>query len=368
MKWILRSFKSEPVLWISGILAVISCVIAPSGASLLEMLDMNMMGILFCFMLIIAGFSENGLLMLLSERLVSRVKSARTLSAALIGMTFLLSMFVTNDVSLITMVPFTILTLSSMSHYIPFVLILETAAANIGSMATPFGNPQNLYLFSNYDMTAKHFFALVLPVSLLGLFLVMLPVFMLENEDFEGKRSEPVKLKNKPYLVLYAILFILCILSVFGILDTFVTFMSVCLVIFITETKLFEKADYSLLLTFAFFFVFVGNVQRIDSVSSFITDFINGREFLSSLLLSQVISNVPAAVMLSGFTDNGDALILGTNIGGLGTIIASLASLISYKFYVRTENAKPLSYLLKFSAVNFALLIILGFFADAVLI
>ena len=368
MKWILRSFKSEPVLWISGILAVVSCVIAPPGASLLEMLDMNMIGILFCFMLIIAGFSENGLLMLLSEKLVSKVRSARTLSAALIVMTFFLSMFVTNDVSLITMVPFTILTLSPMSHYIPFVLVLETAAANIGSMAMPFGNPQNLYLFSNYDMTAGHFFSLVIPVSLLGHFLVMLPVFMLENEDYEDRKSESVKLKNKPYLVLYSVLFILCILSVFDILDTFVTFMSVCLVIFITETKLFEKADYSLLLTFAFFFVFVGNVQRIDSISSFITDFINGREFLSSLLLSQVISNVPAAVMLSGFTDNGDALILGTNIGGLGTIIASLASLISYKFYVRTENAKPLSYLLKFSAVNFALLIILGFFADAVLI
>ncbi|MBP0965412.1 MAG: anion permease [Oscillospiraceae bacterium] len=363
MKKLLESFKTEPVLWISGILAFISCLIAPKGGNLLEMLDTDMMAILFCFMLIISGFAENGLLQLISEKLVSKVRSARTLSAVLVAAAFFMSMLITNDVALITIVPFTIMTLSSMPHYIPFVLILQTAAANIGSMATPFGNPQNLFLFSTFDMQASEFFRLTLPISLLGLFLTIIPVFFLENEEYEPSDSKPAVLKHKAYLTLYGILFVLCILSVFGILDTFTTFMSVCIVIFITETELFTKADYSLLLTFAFFFVFVGNIRLIDEVSSFMSEFIMGREFLSSLLLSQVISNVPAAVMLSGFTDRGDALILGTNIGGLGTIIASLASLISYKFYCRTEGAKPLSYLLKFSVLNFSMLIILGLFA-----
>jgi Na+/H+ antiporter NhaD/arsenite permease-like protein len=219
-------------------------------------------------------------------------------------------------------------------------------------MLTPFGNPQNLYLYDFYNYTPADFFGTTLPVFAVSAALILVLCLLIKNVTLGTENTEEVALENKRFLAFYVILFILCLLAVFGFMDVIVVFASVCVVAIILDMRLFTAVDYSLLLTFASFFVFVGNLQNMPAVNEFVTKLVEGQEFLASTLVSQVISNVPAAVLLSGFTADYAKLMIGVNLGGMGTIIASMASLISFKAYACEKDANKVKYLLVFTVLN----------------
>ncbi|MGN0666294.1 MAG: SLC13 family permease [Huintestinicola sp.] len=353
--------KKEAVMLISAAAAIISCLMVPR-TNYIDYIDTDMIGILFGLMAVVAGFAENNLFKVLSVRIVRAVGDTRKLAILLVLSAFFLSMLVTNDVALITFVPFTLLIYSKLNKSPVYVIVLQTIAANMGSMLTPFGNPQNLYLFIQSKMTAGEFFGITLPVTAISLILLIICGAFIKKEPLNTDESDAdrmVFITNPNYLILYGILFVLCILSVFDVINMIYVFASVCVVFAIVQPVVFSRIDYGLLATFAFFFVFVGNIKNVPAVHSFMAELISGREFEVSLVCSQVISNVPAAVMLSAFTDNYRPLILGTDIGGLGTLIASLASLISYKLYVCSENADTKKYIGIFTGLNAAFLAIL---------
>ena len=356
MKAFIEFFKKEFTLVIAGIAAVISCLFVPV-TNYINYINTDTMGLLFCLMIAIAGFRESNLLTAVSCRLLGKGTAyTRKTGTILIFISFFSAMLFTNDVALIAFVPITVSLFRNRSGTMIYVIVLQTAAANLGSMLTPFGNPQNLFLYDHYSMTPQEFFSATLPVSAVSAVLILILCIFIKNEPLGVENSQAHITGKRRYLIMYAVLFILCLLAVFGILDVIVVFASVCVVAVIMNVRLFAGVDYGLLVTFAFFFIFVGNIQNIAAVRSFITNLLEGREYFATVAVSQVISNVPAAVMLSGFTDNARALVLGVNTGGLGTIVASLASIISLRIYMETENAKPLKYLGMFTLVSIVLL------------
>jgi Na+/H+ antiporter NhaD/arsenite permease-like protein len=275
-------------------------------------------------------------------------------------------MWITNDVALITFVPFAILILTMTGHtqHLILIVVLQTIAANLGSMLTPVGNPQNLYLYSEYGITILEFVKITFPYTLLSLLLLCISVMLIPKEHISFTLTNTDKTDNhKPYLiVMYSGLFLVCLACVLRLIDYRITLFVVILGILIFDRKVIKKVDYSLLLTFVCFFVFVGNIGSLPSVKDFIATLLKDRELIVSILASQVISNVPAAVLLSAFTDDYKSMLLGTNLGGLGTLVASLASLISYKFYSRTDGANSVKYLGTFTIYNVVFLMILCLF------
>lgn len=356
--------KKEFIVIIAGTAALVSCALVPV-TDYSKFIDTNVLGILFSLMLIIAGLRGNNLLSKLSGWIVRKthVEGTRKAFTVMALLTFFVSMFVTNDAALIALVPITVGFFADYPVHMIYAIVAQTVAANLGSMATPFGNPQNLLIYTTYDITPFEFFKAAAPTAFLGFGAVILLCLFIKDEPLVPDDERDTKLTNKPYLVLYGMLFVLVMLTVFGVLDVLVVFASACVVVIIIEPKRFLQIDYGLLVSFIFFFVFVGNIQRIGSVNDLITSLVNGKEFFASVLSSQVISNVPAALMLTGFTDNWKAVMLGTDIGGLGTPVASLASLISIRIYGETENAKPLKFLGVFTLVNFAVLAVMYIFA-----
>lgn len=352
-------FQSETVLVIAALAAGISMFFVPPSLDYINYIDFRTLSLLFCLMAAVSGLRSIGLFDTLAMSILPRFQNARVLSLVLVLLCFFSSMLITNDVALITFIPFTIIifTASGFRDNLIYTVVLETAAANLGSMFTPVGNPQNLYLYSCYHINPVEFFRITLPVSVLGLLFLMAASLLCKNKPIQLQNDRKKRSLDRGRLFLYAALFLLSLFSVFYLIDYRLLVILVCLVLLAADRKLFRSIDYGLLLTFVCFFLFVGNVERIEYVHSLLSAAIHNREMLSGVLLSQVISNVPAAVLLSGFTDHYKALILGTNIGGLGTLVASLASLISFKFYVRTEQAKPLRYLGVFTAVNLAFLL-----------
>lgn len=367
MKAFVEFLKREFLLVIAGIAALVSCMLVPV-TNYMNYIDTDTIGLLFCLMIAVAGFRESSVLAVLSGKLLDRGKGkTRTTGMILVFISFFSALFFTNDVALIAFVPITAALFANHKKSMIYVIILQTAAANLGSMLTPFGNPQNLYLYGHYEMSPKEFFGATVPVFVFGGLLIFLLCLFIKNEPMETRSRSSVRLGKKSYIIMYAILFILCLLSVFNVLDVIVVFASVCVVALIIDPNLFVGVDYSLLLTFGFFFIFVGNISNIPAVQGFTEHLVNGREMSAAVIVSQFISNVPAAVMLSGFTENGEALVLGTNIGGLGTIIASLASIISFRVYMETDDAKPIRYLGAFTMINFGLLAIIYVFAEKIL-
>ena len=359
MKGIIDFCKKEFLVVIATLAALISCFFVPI-TNFVEYINTNTIGLLFCLMIAVAGFRECRLLSVISRKLLgSGTPMARRTGTILVFITFFASMLFTNDVALIAFVPLTAALFSKLPSTMIYVITVQTAAANLGSMLTPFGNPQNLYLYDFYNYTPADFFGTTLPVFAVSAALILVLCLLIKNVPLGTENTEEVALENKRFLAFYVILFILCLLAVFGFMDVIVVFASVCVVAIILDMRLFTAVDYSLLLTFASFFVFVGNLQNMPAVNEFVTKLVEGQEFLASTLVSQVISNVPAAFMLSGFTDNGRALVLGTNVGGLGTLVASLASLISFRIYMETDEAKPIKYLGVFTLVNVILLAII---------
>lgn len=354
--------RREPVLSIAFVCAVISACFVPPSSAYLGYIDLRVLCLLFCLMAVVAGLQECGLFLVLAQRLLAGERPVRLISLTLILLPFFCSMLVTNDVALITFVPFAILVLEMVGRrelLIP-VISLQTVAANLGSMATPVGNPQNLFLYAHFSLSMGDFLALLLPLTLISLVgLAAAGLYFGGKGWIAVSFPEQVHLTSPKHLALYLVLFGLCLLSVCRVLPYGVLTVIVLVALLLARRDLLRQVDYMLLLTFVCFFVFSGNLGQMPSVRSALGDLLSHSPLLCSAAASQVISNVPAAVLLSGLTEDWKGLLAGVDVGGLGTPVASLASLISMKFYLRSRDAKPLPYFLWFTAANVVGLLIL---------
>lgn len=323
--------KKECVLVIAVTLAILSSFISIPKMSYI---DFNVLILLFNLMVVVAAFKELKVLDSIAIGLLKRCNTYTSISLALVFITFISSMIVTNDVALITFVPLSIVIVRKANINVLKIVIFQTLAANLGSSFTPMGNPQNLFIYSFYNLSPIDFFKITLPIVVLAVLFLVLLVFKDKKMNL-SLDLEDVKIDNKRDVYLFGGLFLIILLSVFHVIDYKVTFLITIVMVLILNKKLFSQVDYSLLITFIGFFIFVGNISTMDVVKNFMEGILNSPKstFLASVLSSQVISNVPATMLLSGFTDHFKELLLGVNIGGMGTLIASLASVISYKIY-----------------------------------
>ena len=354
----LRKFlKKEPVFCAAALCAAASCLAVPPDRAYLEYLDLRTLALLYCLMVVVSGLTRSGAFSALAHFLCTSCSGGRRLGLLLILLCFFSSMLITNDVALISFVPFTAAVFSSCSdrRLLLRTVALETVAANMGSILTPVGNPQNLYLYSAFDMSPGQLLRCTAPLWLLSL-AVLLPLsLLLPRARLSRPEGPPVNVDRRT-LALSCGLFLLCTAAVLRFIPWYALLAALVLILLIFDRRLLTGADFMLLLTFVCFFVFSGNLGRMETVRSAAQAVLSGRELLTGALLSQVISNVPAAVLLSGFTENGQALLMGVDIGGLGTPVASLASLIGLRLYSRAEGSSPGRYMLFFSAVSFTLL------------
>ncbi len=361
MQKIIHFIKKEAVLVISFFAAFASAFFIPPDVGYIEYIDFRVIILLFALMTVVAGIQKCGVFWALAKRLCAGDKSLKRIVFILVLLPFFTSMLITNDVALITFVPFAILVLKTVhsEDKIIFTVVMQTIAANLGSMATPVGNPQNLYLYNKFFNNISEFFKIVLPITVASFVLICITLIFIKKEKVSFLSDDTSKIENKKEIAIWCILFLLCLLSVFKILNEWILLAIILLITIVVDKNILKKVDYSLLVTFVFFFIFAGNIARIEIIKVFLENIMLKNAELCSLLASQIISNVPAAVMLSNFTDNGTALLKFTNIGGLGTIIASLASLISFKYYMNTENARGGKYLLVSTVLNVLFLTVL---------
>lgn len=361
MKKVMEYFRKDVVLTISMILAVLSCIAVPPGKMYAEYIDYHTLILLFCLMLIIEGLRREGFFHHIGNLILGRVKKKRGIIFTLVFLCFVSSMLITNDVALITFIPFglMILKMSGMTSRICFTVTLMTIAANLGSMFTPVGNPQNLYLYSLSGLRFYQFLLLMLPYTAAAAVLLIIFVLVGFRRESISMRIEKSKISDRRLIIFYLILFVVCILTVAGFVPHVLTFIIVSAGIFLVNKKLFAGADYALLLTFVFFFIFVGNLNHFEELRILISQILKGHERLVGIAASQVMSNVPAAMLLSNYTEEIRELIIGVNIGGLGTLIASMASLISYKQICNRYPEIKWKYMVEFTLCNIAFLIVL---------
>lgn len=369
-------FQKETVCCIAFLLAVISmCFVVPSK-NYISYIDFRVLALLFCLMAVVRGFSSIGVFTRLGTMLLTHVHSLRMLSALFIFLCFFFSMLITNDVALITFVPFTILVLSmaEQKKFLIPVIVLETIAANLGSMLTPLGNPQNLYLYTISGLSIGAFVLIMLPYSFVSAILLLIFILFLPKDTVSTATAantanstntvtasntsnvicEAVKARKNSRILFtaYLILFLLCLLTVLHILPYQIMFLLVLTGFLLLDYRVLKDVDYFLLLTFLCFFIFIGNMKQISLVNELISKLLVHHEVLMGIGASQIISNVPAAILLSGFTDDYSALLIGVNLGGLGTLIASLASLISFKFYANSNGRDTRRFLGIFTLYN----------------
>lgn len=358
---IVEWMKKETVLVVAWVLALLSMLAVPPDGGYADYVDVRTLLLLFSLMGVTAGCHALGLFRRLGEKLLCRAKSTRQLEFLLVMLCFFSSMLITNDVALITFVPFavSVLRLAGQKKRVLFVVTMQTVAANLGSMLLPVGNPQNIYLYTQSGCSPAEFILLMLPYTLASFVLLCIALLLRRNHTltpFAQREQEPMA---RGKLAVYGVLFILCLLAVLRVLPAWTAFAAVLVVLLVMDAPVLRRVDYALLATFVGFFVFVGNMGRIPLLRQGIEALLLGHEALVSAALSQVISNVPAALLLSGFTQKWQLLLIGVNIGGLGTLIASMASLISYKCIAREFPEQKGRYLALFTGVNVAFLVIL---------
>lgn len=359
-----HEFSKEPILLSSFLLALFSMFFVPPSKDYFSYIDFKTLSCLFCLMASVVGLQREGILEKVSLLVCSRITNSRALTFFLVFASYFLSMLVTNDVALITVIPITLAILSAcaLDEWSAYIIVLQTIAANVGSSMTPFGNPQNLYLFSRFHMGIADFFTTMLPIGLVGGVLLALSCLLIAPKVLTPP-AMPERTPARPKrILLYNALFLLSISSVFDWLPYQATLLLLLAVLIPFDKKVLAGVDYSLLATFFCIFIFVGNLGNIPPIHSFLSYFTQRSTMLSAILSSQFISNVPAAILLSGFTQESHKLLLGVNIGGLGTLIASMASVISYKFYVAVYKEGTQRFLKLFTAVNLLFLILLSLF------
>lgn len=374
MEKFIRFIKEEVVLTVAVVLAILSAFIIPVDAQYIGYIDFRTLGILFCLMAVMVGLQDVGVFGKIANALLSKVHTVTGVVFILVLLCFFSSMLITNDVALITFVPFTFIVLNLLGEerrkalVIP-VVVLQTIAANLGSMLTPIGNPQNLYLYGKSGMSFGSFILLMLPYTVASFIMIGVMALLVgwkNKGGIESSLQETPSLKEKrTALVRYILLFALAIATVVHLVPYPITLLITLLMFVIFDRGLLKKVDYALLITFVGFFVFIGNMGRIPAFYNLLQSVVEGNEILVSVIASQAISNVPAALLLSAFTTNIDGLIIGTNLGGLGTLIASMASLISYKYIAKENVCKKGQYFVAFTVANILLLILLLLFTYA---
>ena len=356
-----KAFSSKnAVMLIAFALAALTSVIVTPDAEYLSYFDLKTLTCLFCVLAVVCALKNIRFFYMLAQQIVRMFKNARMCVLALVYITFIGSMLIANDMALLTFLPLGYFVLSSTGKekYMAFTFIMQNIAANLGGMLTPFGNPQNLYLYTKYSIPTGEFMAIMAPPFIISIALITLCciIFVKKEElEFEG---EQIKLPAAR-TILYLVLFALSIAIVFRGIPYWIGLMIIPAVLIFADKKALAAVDYPLLLTFVFFFIFAGNMARIDIVRAIFSFLLDKNTLLFSVLSCQCISNVPSAILLSQFTDNYAQLLVGVNIGGAGTLIASLASLITFREYVKHNPQKNGRYIVLFSLFNFGMLAIL---------
>ncbi len=359
---IIEFVKKEVVLVVATVLAIVSAFVVPPSMAYMSYIDWHVLELLFCLMTVMAGLQKCGLFDWLGDALLKRTKKVWQLCLVLVMLCFFLSMLITNDVALITFVPFAILALekSGQQRLLIPVVVLQTVAANLGSMLTPIGNPQNLYLYNLSQMGLGEFILCMLPNTLISFVLLVIGLFFIKGKNGVVSQSNKEALKvEKKQTIIYLILFVLSLMVVAKVIAIEWVLAIVLVVVLVVDKEVLKTVDYCLLFTFISFFIFTGNLGNIPAIRETLQALVNGRELIVGVVASQAISNVPAALLLSGFTNDYRALLAGVNIGGLGTLIASMASLISYKILANHYDEKKGSYFKWFTIVNVLFLVVL---------
>ncbi len=349
---------------IAMIAAVITSLIVPPDQVYLEYFDFKTLTCLFCVLAVVCALKNINFFYILAKKLIQVFRNTRICILALVYITFLGSMLIANDMALLTFLPLGtyVVVSTGKSKYMAFTFIMQNIAANLGGMLTPFGNPQNLYLYTKFQIPTMEFMGIMAAPFVLAVLLITLCCFLFVKPEPFALQEEKVNLPVGRS-VIYLVLFVLAIAIVFRGVPYLVGLVVIPVGLLFMDRKALKMVDYPLLLTFVFFFIFSGNMARIDAVRSFFSFFLEKNTLLVSILSCQVISNVPSAILLSQFTGNYTELLLGVNIGGVGTLIASLASLITFREYTKHNSGKTAHYVLLFTVFNFAFLIILAAFS-----
>lgn len=352
--------KQNTVMLIALLAAIVTSCIVPPDKEYIGYFDFKTLTCLFCVLAVVCALKNIKFFYILALKIVQVFKNARISVLALVYITFIGSMLIANDMALLTFLPlgYLVLTTTGKRKYMAVTFILQNIAANLGGMLTPFGNPQNLYLYTKFEIPTLEFMSIMAPPFLLSILLITLCCIIFVKPEPLELQKEEVKLDPKR-TVLYLILFALSIIIVFRVIPYWIGLIIIPVVLLIVDRKALLMVDYSLLLTFVFFFIFAGNMARIDTVRNVFSGLLEKNTLLVSVLSCQIISNVPSAILLSQFTGNYRDLLVGVNIGGVGTLISSLASLITFREYVKLNPGKGKFYVLVFSLFNFAFLFIL---------
>lgn len=355
--------KKNVVMLVALAAALVTCFLVPPDAQYANYFDLKTLTCLFCVLAVVCALKNINFFYILAKKIVRVFKNARMSILALVYITFLGSMLIANDMALLTFLPLGtfVLHATGKGKYMAFTFIMQNIAANLGGMLTPFGNPQNLYLYTKFEIPNLEFMQIMLPPFVLSVVLITLCCIVFVKPDPLALKNEQVSLPVAK-TVIYLLLFTLAIAIVFRGISHWIGLAVIPAVLLFMDRKALKMVDYPLLLTFVFFFIFSGNMARIGAVRRLFSFLLDKSTLLFSVLSCQVISNVPSAILLSQFTDNYRELLLGVNIGGVGTLIASLASLITFREYTKQNKGKTRYYVLLFSAFNFAFLIVLALF------
>lgn len=357
---LLPFLKKNVVLCVAIAAALITSFIIPPDKAYLDYFDWKTLTCLFCVLAVVCAFKNIRFFFFLAQKIVKAFKNTRACVLALTYVTFIGSMLIANDMALLTFLPLGYLVLSTTGKkkYMAFTFIMQNIAANLGGMLTPFGNPQNLYLYTKFKIPTGEFIATMLPPFLISVALITLCcLIFVKKESLEIGEEKILLPKGKT--IIYSLLFILSIVIVFRVIPFWIGLIVIPAFLLFMDRQALKNVDYCLLLTFVAFFIFAGNMARISAVKELLDGFMQKNALLVSTLSCQGISNVPSAILLSQFTSNYKALLLGVNIGGVGTLISSLASLITFREYVKHDHGGSKRYILLFSAYNFAFLFIL---------
>ena len=360
---VLDFLKSNAVVIIAAVAAIVTMFIVPPDIEYISYFDFKTLTCLFCVLAVVCALRNIRFFYTIAKAIVRKFRNAKIAILVLIYITFIGSMLIANDMALLTFLPlgYFILHTTGKDKYLAFAFIMQNIAANLGGMLTPFGNPQNLYLYSKFNIPDGEFLSIMFPPFVISILLITACCLIFV-------KSEPLEIEEKaaelplPRVIIYLLLFAYSIFIVFRYVPYWTGLIIIPLALIFLDRQALLEVDYGLLLTFIFFFIFSGNMARIDAVRDFFSYLLNINTLVFSALSCQFISNVPSAILLSQFTENYHDLLLGVNIGGVGSMISSLASLITLKEYSKQDPGHTLRYILKFSAYNFAFLIILVLF------
>lgn len=359
-----RALAHNPLLVVSAAAALVTMFFVPPSIAYLDYFNWHTLACLFSILAVIAAIDSSGLLEFVAHSLVQHVTSTRTLVIALVLVTLGCSMILSNDMTLVTVLPLALVLLKSVNREseIPFAFIVITLTANLGGMLLPFGNPHNLYLYTVFGVSFVDFVAAMAPPLVLSVALILVRCCFVKKAEFHYQKPESIRM-SKPRVAIYVALFALCIAMTVGAVPFLMGMTVIVVVLAITDRRVFAKTDYALVMTFVCFFIFSGNIAQIPTISDFFSTVLDScGAFVTSLISSQIISNVPSAILISHFSNDWVGIALGTNVGAVGTPISSLATLITLRQYQKSGLGGNGKFIARFEAYNFAFLVVVSLF------